>query len=96
MHTRNQNEFNGCKPNMIIQKIKDVIRGKNILQNSKPYLNRTDLKYSITESQLYSHRKWIFSRILLTIISKAISKHIRNKKLSGRKRCSSGYSIIRR
>lgn len=44
MHTKNQDESNGCKPNMIIQKTEDVIRGKDVLQNSKPYLNRTDLK----------------------------------------------------
>lgn len=45
MHTVNQDESNGSNmPGMIIQKIKDVIRGKDIFQKSKSCLNRTELK----------------------------------------------------
>lgn len=41
----NQDESNGSNtPGMIIRKIKDVIRGKDILQKSKSCLNRTELK----------------------------------------------------
>lgn len=41
----NQDEPNGSNmPGMIIQKIKDVIRGKDVFQKSKSYLTRTELK----------------------------------------------------
>lgn len=74
MHTRNQKESNGCKPSVIIQKIKDIIRGKDILQNSKLHLNRTDLKIQHNRKlTLLTLKKIIFRRILLTVISKFLN-----------------------
>jgi len=44
MHTTNQDERNRSNTPGMIQKIKDLIRDKDIFQKSKSCLNRTELK----------------------------------------------------